>query len=632
MPRPLPICALLAIACVAVFANSLQNGFHFDDIFRIRDNPGIEEFWPPWRHFTDPHTSSGLARLVQYRPLLPLSLSIDHAIAGDSLLGYHIGNLLLQIGASVLVFFLSRELLDRSKGWTPALVALVFAIHPVSGITVNYLCCRDLLLMQVFLLATLLCHVRMRRQGETRGRWAVCLGLFALSVLSKKNALMAPAVILLFESVLQGTSLKSREPWLKSMPYALVGGAILFYVMVVLGFSDLQNILARPTPTEYSLGQLQHHVFHYLRNFIWPFEMRMGAVDGVVNWQRWIGGICIVGSWVLAWRWWRSRPLLVFCLLSYQAMLILTSSVLPLHTQIVPYRVYPSSFFLYLGLAVLLGQQSRRGNLILAAAALYFAVASVSINPVWRSEESLWRHSVAKGGDIQAHVNLAAALPDTSKEKELLLHKAIVMNPNSVDAHLALGALFGDTGRFKKSFDEFQTAVSLQPGVARSHFYLARAAKLLNKPSQAATEARQAAALDPANLEYAYFAGVFLGQADQYQQALPYLQSVMARHAGYRNVLFQMAHAHQKLGDIPKSIGMYQAHLRDHPQHDQAWFNLGWAYKSGKQWELAIKAFQTCLNRNTGFREAHKHLAECYDKIGDGQSANQHRELYRKKQ
>ena len=161
---------------------------------------------------------------------------------------------------------------------------------------------------------------------------------------------MSPAVIALFEALLRGGSLKTRAPWLKALPYAVVGAAVLFFAGVVLGFSDLQNILAGPSPAEYFLAQLQHHVFHYLRNFAWPFEMRMGAVDEAALWQSATGGLLLLASWVLAWRWRRTRPLLVFCLLSYQGMLLLTSSVLPLHTQIVPYRVYPSSFFLYLGL------------------------------------------------------------------------------------------------------------------------------------------------------------------------------------------------------------------------------------------------------------------------------------------
>jgi tetratricopeptide (TPR) repeat protein len=631
MPRPLLICALLVVACGVVFANTLYNGFHFDDIYRIQDNPGIKDFWPPWRHFLDPHTSSGLPRLVQYRPLLPLSLSINYAIAGHSLVGYHIGNLLLQAAASILVFFFAKELLNRASHWTAALVALVFAIHPVSGVTINYLCCRDLLLMQVFLVATLLCHMRMRRLGATRSRWAICLGLFALSVLSKKNALMIPVVILLFECLLKNQSLKTRDPWLKAMPYALVAAAILLFVQFALGFSDLQNIVANPSSLQYSLGQLQHHVFHYLRNFAWPFPLRLGAIDDPILWQQVVGGICLLASWILAWRWRRSQPLIVFCLLSYQTLLALTSSVIPLHTEIVPYRAYPSSVFLYLGLAGFLSSRVKTTNLILLGAALYFAIATVVINPIWRSEQSLWRHSVDKGGDVYAYVNLASALPDTSKQKEALLHQALSMDSKSVGAHLALGALFGDTGRLKKSFDAFQIAVDLQPQSAQSRFYLARAAQHLKQSRRAATEAKEAARLDPRNLDYTYFAGVFLNESQQHQEALQYFQRILSQQTKFRNIVFQVAYTHQKLGDTDRAIQGYQAHLRDHPQDAQAWFNLGWARKSIQQWQAAVEAFKTCLKQNPSFREAHDNIAQCYVKLGNTTAAQRHRALYKNK-
>ena len=64
--------ALLVLLPVAVFASSLDNGFHLDDFYRIVDNPGIRQVAPMGRHFTDPSTNAWLPRLVQYRPLLPL--------------------------------------------------------------------------------------------------------------------------------------------------------------------------------------------------------------------------------------------------------------------------------------------------------------------------------------------------------------------------------------------------------------------------------------------------------------------------------------------------------------------------------------------------------------------------------
>src|SRR5262245_36358928 len=101
----------IALVCLVVFRNALNNTFALDDYYRVVDNPGIQQFWPPWRHFLDPHTSSTLDRIVQYRPLLPLTLSIDVALGGNTVYAHHLGNLILQIVASLLAYVLALELL-----------------------------------------------------------------------------------------------------------------------------------------------------------------------------------------------------------------------------------------------------------------------------------------------------------------------------------------------------------------------------------------------------------------------------------------------------------------------------------------------------------------------------------------
>ena len=53
--------------------------------------------------------------------------------------------------------------------------ALLFAVHPVSGVPVNYLAGRDLLLMMLFLTASLLAYARMRRlRGDSQAGERTC--------------------------------------------------------------------------------------------------------------------------------------------------------------------------------------------------------------------------------------------------------------------------------------------------------------------------------------------------------------------------------------------------------------------------------------------------------------------------
>ncbi|NIQ00766.1 MAG: hypothetical protein GWM98_10520, partial [Nitrospinaceae bacterium] len=89
-------------------------------------------------------------------------------------------------------------------------------------------CGRDLLLMQLFLTASLLGYVRLRRRGGSLWGWMGVLLLFGLSLLSKQNAVAMPALILLYEWMIRKRPLRDGRAWLRAAPFA-AGVAGFFY-------------------------------------------------------------------------------------------------------------------------------------------------------------------------------------------------------------------------------------------------------------------------------------------------------------------------------------------------------------------------------------------------------------------
>ena len=75
-----------------------------------------------------------------------------------------------------------------------------------------------------------------------------------------------------------------------------------------------------------------------------------GYIPGSSHWF-WLG----MPLWVVvAVACWRRRPLVTFGLLSYWVLLIPTSSIVPLLAEIIAYRPYPSSPFLFLAIVAAL--------------------------------------------------------------------------------------------------------------------------------------------------------------------------------------------------------------------------------------------------------------------------------------
>src|SRR5205085_11989310 len=90
---------VLAIVVFACFANSLANGFVFDDKPLILDNSLLRSL-------------ANLPRLLtsSYRPLRDISHAFDFALWGENAAGFHLTNVVIHLANTLLVFTLIRRL------------------------------------------------------------------------------------------------------------------------------------------------------------------------------------------------------------------------------------------------------------------------------------------------------------------------------------------------------------------------------------------------------------------------------------------------------------------------------------------------------------------------------------------
>ena len=608
---------------IVVFRNSLHNTFALDDYYRVVDNPGIQQFWPPWRHFVEPRTMSTLDRITQYRPLLPLTLSVDYAIAGNSPVAHHVGNLLIQCLAALLAFALCLELLTHWSGLDSSprrklaistLAALIFAIHPISGVAVNYISARDLLLMQVFFLSALLAYARMRRTAETPGRWTVVLLLLFLSLIAKTNLVIAPALFLSFDLLLARDSVRDRATWLRTALIASTVAGFFLLTRLVLGFSDLQQVVAEGSPVAYSLTQARLHLFHYLPHFWWPFSIRLlpGVEPGTIEDPRvWLGVAALCAALVLAWRARARTPLLAFCVLAYLILMIPESSIVPLHQPAADYRAYVGSIFVFLAMSAAVWHHLP-GRVALTGFAVYVALVSIALNRNWKTAESLWTHSVIHGGDAIAHMNLALSIPNRSDPRvRHHLEEALRLNPAYVLAHSNLCLLQIDVGEADAGIGRCEYAVSLAPGWAQTHYWLASGYRRIGRMADAAAASAHAARTDPANIEYAYEAMLDAQRTGDWTASLEFADAVAKRSPDYKEVRFGRGFALQMLGRTQESLAEYQAVLRRDANHVQVNFNSGYALMSSGRCAEAIPYYQQTLRARPDYTEARLHLESC---------------------
>ncbi len=195
---------LLVALC---YVNSLPNDFVFDDGPIVSSNPVIRTI-SPIQFLKSPYwTKQQYAGI--YRPFVVFSLSVDYAIWKRWAPGFRLTNLAVHAINGVLVFSLYQSI--AGAGIVPLIAMIIYLVHPVHTEAVTTIVGRSELFAACFLLAAWLLF----RQGRTG--WAALA--FFLALLSKENAIVLPAILLL-------TSPRGRR-WIRLLPMIFVALALL---------------------------------------------------------------------------------------------------------------------------------------------------------------------------------------------------------------------------------------------------------------------------------------------------------------------------------------------------------------------------------------------------------------------
>lgn len=186
---------LLALIVLGVFYPAIFGGFSLaDDTTLVNRLLNLEHF-----DFTRLFFRSGG---YYYRPIVSATFYLDQIFWGASPIIMHVENILLHLLNATLVFAMARRFCAgkaRLPNWLPLLMAIAFALHPITTEAICWVSGRfDLLATTFVLLSTWLLF----RGLESPGLWRLLPALLMalLGCLSKETALFffGGAVFLIF--------------------------------------------------------------------------------------------------------------------------------------------------------------------------------------------------------------------------------------------------------------------------------------------------------------------------------------------------------------------------------------------------------------------------------------------------
>jgi hypothetical protein len=273
-----------------------------------------------------------------YRPFTIFSLSVDYAIWKRWAPGFRLTNLGLHAINGFLLFLLCTSL--AGEGLVPLAAMLIYLVHPVHTEAVTSIVGRSELFAAGFFMAAWLLF----RRGKTL--WPAVL--FFLALLSKENAIVLPAILLL------DAWLGKREiPWKRFSAIAAVAFAYLALRFSVLGS------LGIPGAAQYMAGHLSYPVrlmtsgrvfIEYLRLIFFPvnvagdYDFNAIPLAHFSDWDAWLGLLLIAAILAFAFLY-RNRNWIVSL-----GVLFAVAVFIPASNWIMPISVLMAERFLYLPL------------------------------------------------------------------------------------------------------------------------------------------------------------------------------------------------------------------------------------------------------------------------------------------
>ena len=235
--RPSVMLPLLALVTFVVYSGSLSFDFVWDDWPQIVNSPIIRTWSNLPRAFGSDLWYHVARHQVYYRPLFVAWSMLNYTLFGLRPWGWHLGAVLLHVGAVVSVFWLARRL--KLEYWTAALAAFIFALHPIHIEPVTWVSAASDTLVTIFATLAFAAFLSARNSEcnswrERKAWWIASLVLMACALLTKEMAVTFSALVGIY-AWLHPTDRKvelgerSLRAALEAAPYALV---TLAYVLL----------------------------------------------------------------------------------------------------------------------------------------------------------------------------------------------------------------------------------------------------------------------------------------------------------------------------------------------------------------------------------------------------------------
>lgn len=481
---------VITLACFAVYANAFTGDFVSDDISAILRNPDISKFMLP---------SSTVSFATSLNTIIYWIFKLNST-------AYHIPSILFHLLNSILVY----SLLNRKLNKTSSLVGtLVFTTHPVTTETISWIAGRHYAMSASFILSSLLLYLESTKEKRIQKVYYVLsLVLFSSALYTSGLFLLMFPIFLVVKEALQ-KNLKKKIVY--TIPFFIISGQYFL--------TKLNEVPARVESLGYGTGsdprplelldyiaRSSQIILEDLKLVLWPARLTIYHDSFVVAKYSWLILVPLIGTAVYTFR----KNKTVFLALTW-FFLFLAPTLSPIQvTWMVAER------YLYLPLvafAFLVGYGYQkllpkiRGadwegvvHVLLLLLLVGYGVRTIVRNKDWDHRDKLWLATVKTNPlSRQAHLNMGDVYSNQGRWVDSVreFQTSIKLAPEHPHGYHNLANVYHTTGEYELAITNFQIALEKDPNLYQSHEQLGIIYIELKEFTKAKEEFQKALLINP---------------------------------------------------------------------------------------------------------------------------------------
>jgi Flp pilus assembly protein TadD len=580
------ICLGLALAVLAAYAPVWRAGFiTYDDPAYVTANPPVQDGLS-WAGFIWAFTTGHAGN---WHPLTWISHMLDFQLYGMNPAGHHLTSVALHLANSILLFLLLRRMTKAI--WPSAMVAALFALHPLHVESVAWVSERKDVLSALFWILSVGAYVRyvenLKSQiSNFKFFYIGSVVLFGLGLMAKPMLVTLPFILLLLDYwPLQRRRTPIAGLLVEKIPYFILAAAsctVTFFVQ--RQFGAVMSLAKLPFGMR--LANVPVACVRYVAKTFWPAHLAIAYP--MLKWPAWaVAGaivLLLLLSGLALWRV-RAQPWLIVGWLWFLGALVPVIGVVQVGMQSMADRYsYIPSIGLFVAVVwaardwgVRLGARAQAILGVLAAAICLVLTARQAA--VWKNDQTLFLHAIqnttgnfiayAGLGDyeeLHGHTNMAISHLETS----------VRINPNYSYSRKNLGRILLMEGRDDEALEQLQKAVSLNPQLADARYNLGYALLAKGRVGEALDQFQAQVNLQPADFKAQNNMGAILLQNGLAGDAIAYLQKAVEIKPADAGPHYLLGNALFRTGRVAEAIRHYEKAIELSPDHIQARNDLAW--------------------------------------------------------